>query len=72
MGKIHNSLTTHQKSFIINLANAEPNWDLIKIPNIDKLPGITWKLKNIRLYKDSNPYKHTEDVKKLNKILCIN
>jgi hypothetical protein len=51
------------------MANGTPSWELIPIPQIARLPGLTWKLKNIELYKNSNPDKHSDDMNKLVKLI---
>lgn len=42
------SLTTNERQFLLSLKTGEPDWSLISIPNIDKLPSIAWKLVNIK------------------------
>lgn len=37
---IHNSLTTTDREFLLSFFNATPDWDIIQIPNLNKLPAV--------------------------------
>lgn len=67
--RIHNAFTNDQRSFILSLANGTPDWELIPIHKIAGLPGLAWKLKNIELYKNSNPDRHSYDMSKLAELI---
>ncbi|WP_288105688.1 nucleotidyl transferase AbiEii/AbiGii toxin family protein [Limnobacter sp.] len=41
-------LTEKHKQFLLSLAKAEPQWDLMGIGHLEHLPGISWKLVNLR------------------------
>ena len=59
-------LTDTDREFLLSFKRAEPNWDLISIPHLKELPGVQWKLLNIRkMDKD----KHQEAFRKLNDYL---
>jgi predicted nucleotidyltransferase component of viral defense system len=45
---ILNKLTNDERDFLLSLKSGEPDWSLIPITGIDKLPAIQWKLENIR------------------------
>lgn len=45
---INHSLTLNERKFLISMKQGQPIWTLLPIPNIDKLPGIKWKLFNIQ------------------------
>jgi predicted nucleotidyltransferase component of viral defense system len=64
--KIKRSLTNNEKEFLLSLKLTKPKWDLLEIPNIEKLPGIQWKLMNL---KKMSAEKRTEQIKKLEKVL---
>ena len=65
---ITKSLTEPEKLFLLSIKKALPEWHLLDIPGIDKLPAIGWKLNNIR---NMDRQKHDAAVKKLRDILGV-
>lgn len=65
---IKNNLTNTEKEFLLSFKNAEPNWSLLSLENIDKLPAIAWKLNNIQ---KMDKKKHTIILTKLKTVLEI-
>jgi len=65
---IRQSLTIEEKAFLLSLKKGTPEWELLNIPNIDKLPAIQWKLNNIR---NMDKQKHILAVQKLKALLEI-
>ena len=45
---IHKGLTVSEKKFLLSLKDGEPDWNLLELPGIERLPGFRWKLENIR------------------------
>lgn len=45
---IQESLLPNEKDFLISIKSGEPQWDLMPIPNLSELPGIRWKVLNIK------------------------
>jgi len=45
---IHKGLTVSEKKFLLSLKDGEPDWNLLELPGIERLPGLRWKLENIR------------------------
>ncbi|HVZ79819.1 MAG TPA: nucleotidyl transferase AbiEii/AbiGii toxin family protein [bacterium] len=45
---IHKGLKDKEKKFLLSLKDGEPDWTLLDLPNIERLPGLQWKLENIR------------------------
>lgn len=41
-------LTSAEKDFLLSLKKGEPNWNLLGIEGIERLPGVQWKLLNVR------------------------
>ena len=41
-------LQPEEKSFLLSMKEGNPQWDLLGIPGLEKLPGLQWKLTNIR------------------------
>ena len=42
------SFTENERKFLISLKAGFPDWSLMSIPGIEKLPAMLWKLENIR------------------------
>ena len=66
--KILNELTSNERKFLVSVKEGEPNWSLIPIPGIDKLPGLAWKGINI---KKMEPQKQKDSLEKLKKVLGL-
>ncbi len=41
-------LTHNEKQFLLSVKSGEPDWSLMKISGIDKLPALQWKILNIK------------------------
>jgi predicted nucleotidyltransferase component of viral defense system len=59
------SFTDNERMFLVHLKSGTPNWSLFPIDNIEHLPGVQWKLKNIN--KIPNDKKNEQ----LNKLRCV-
>jgi len=62
---VSNSMSNGERKFLVSLKQGEPEWKLLGIANIDSLPAIQWKLRNIQLLKDRNKAKYEESLNKL-------
>lgn len=67
---ICNALTTADKKFLLSFFNAAPDWDIIQIPNLNKLPAVKWKLQNLEKLKTTNAEKFSEQITKMQQ--CLN
>lgn len=45
---IRSSMTEDEKRFLISIKQGQPDWDLVPVADIERLPAIQWKLVNIR------------------------
>ncbi len=63
---LRSGLTRDEKAFLLSLKEGRPDWSLIGIEGIEKLPAIQWKLLNIGRI---GPKKHTQALAKLKMIL---
>ena len=61
-------LTDKEREFLVLLKRGKPQWNLLPIKDLDRLPAIQWKLININKMDRS---KHKESVKILEKKLLI-
>jgi len=61
-------LTDKEKKFILSVKEGTPQWKLMGMEHLDSLPGIQWKLANI---KRMAPEKSKKQVQKLKKVLAM-
>jgi predicted nucleotidyltransferase component of viral defense system len=59
---LRNDLTRAEKSFLVSIKEMNPQWELLGLDGIERLPAIQWKLANVR--KMSNN-KRVESLAKL-------
>jgi len=45
---VRSSMTEQEKRFLISIKKGQPDWALMPVADIEQLPGIQWKLINIR------------------------
>ena len=55
---IRRRLTGDIAAFLLSLHDAEPDFDLIGLPEAATLPAIRWKSVNLEKLKRANPEKH--------------
>lgn len=65
---INNELTQEERKFLLSFKSREPDWSLLGLPNIDKLPAVRWKLQN---FGKMSPQKHADAYNQLKKRLGI-
>ena len=65
---INETMMDTEKKFLLSIKQGEPDWDLMPVTGIDRLPAIQWKLLNIRKMKKE---KHAESLQKLRTALGI-
>jgi predicted nucleotidyltransferase component of viral defense system len=46
--KIHTTLTSDERRFLVSFKRGEPNWSLLGVTGVEVLPAVQWKLKNIK------------------------
>lgn len=47
-GVIQEKLTEEQRRFLLTFKSGNPDWSMLGLPDVDKLPSIQWKLQNVR------------------------
>ena len=62
IARLKTDLTDAEKKFLISVKEGRPDWDLMGLPGIERLPAIQWKLQNIR---KMNKAKHQDQLLKL-------
>lgn len=68
VSRLHKEMTQEERLFIISVKEGNPQWDLLGIPGIENLPGVQWKLQNIRRM---TPMRHKEALRKLRDYLSV-
>ena len=63
---IHERLTEKHKQFLIALKRGEADWSLLPFDNIQGLPAVQWKLRNLAAI---SPHKREESIKRLAQVL---
>lgn len=51
------SLDNAERMFLLSLHRLEPDWKILRIPGLEALPAIKWKLMNLRILKEKNLHK---------------
>lgn len=56
---VQSALTANDKAFLLSFKAGKPDWSLIDIPDLSRLPAVQWKLANIGKLKSGNAAKHS-------------
>ena len=62
-------LTPAHKEFLVSLVQAEPNWALLRDPNVADLPALRWKAGNLQKLKGQNSSKFATQAESLKSLL---
>ena len=62
---IKHDLQPNEKAFLISIKSAKPQWDLLPLAGLDKLPAIQWKLINIRKMSSTRRQAALDKLKKV-------
>jgi len=65
MRELQQGLTDEERRFLLSLVTAEPEWALLDIPHVEKLPGVRWKLQNLERLRKANARKFAEQSEEL-------
>lgn len=66
--KVKNGLTEGERRFLLSVKEGSPKWELLPISGIDRLPGVQWKIQNI---KKMDSGKLAAQLKKLKQCLSL-
>lgn len=61
------SLDTAERAFLLSIKRGKPDWEVLGLPGLEKLPSLRWKVQNIEALAAGNPDKHKELVDALEK-----
>ena len=68
IARIKTDLTEPEKRFLLSLKKGKPDWPLLGLDGVEKLPAVQWKLQNIRKMAAD---KNIEQLAKLQKVLGL-
>lgn len=60
-------LSGNHRSFLMSLAEAEPDWSLMSCPHLAEMPALRWKLANLERLKSGNSSKFAQQSSELKK-----
>ncbi len=66
---LQSHLTNRDRQFLLSYKQNTPDWSLYRYPEIQHLPAIRWKLRNLAVLKEKNPAKYATAVSKLEGVL---
>lgn len=55
IAELPRQLTKRQRSFLLSLVRAEPDWKSLPFPHLQELPALQWKLLNLTKLKKTDP-----------------
>jgi hypothetical protein len=61
---IKTTLNPDEKKFLLSIKQGKPEWNVLGIPGLDKLPSLQWKLTNIGNMSESRSARMTAELKK--------
>jgi predicted nucleotidyltransferase component of viral defense system len=62
---IQQSWTAADLAFLCSFMKGSPDWRLLPLENLSRMPAVKWKLSNIRKLIERNPDKHAKQLKAL-------
>lgn len=65
IAELHRGLDANERAFLLSLVAGTPDWSLLGIPHLEHLPGIRWKLHNLRQLQKTNARKFSEQANML-------
>lgn len=67
VNRIQSDLTNNERKFILSVKKCRPDWKLLGLDGIDRLPAVQWKLNNL---ERMDRKKHLEAIERLKR--CLN
>lgn len=64
--EIRKTISNDEKNFLLSLKKGQPQWDLLGLQGLDRLPALQWKLQNILRM---GPDRRNEQIAKLEAVL---
>jgi hypothetical protein len=67
--ELQRGLDADERKFLISIVRNQPDWGLLGIPHLAKLPGVGWKLYNLDRLCKLSPQKFTAQAEALKRLL---
>ncbi len=64
IAQIHQHFTEKDRKFLLEFKSGTPDWSLLDLPGIDKLPAVQWKLQNLAKMPRQNHAKALEELER--------
>lgn len=68
--ELQRSLSDAERRFLLSLVAAEPEWSLLGVAHLERLPGVRWKLENLEQLRRTNQKKFAEQTDSLARLLA--
>jgi predicted nucleotidyltransferase component of viral defense system len=65
--EIPTRMSGNQRSFLMSLAEAQPDWSLMSCPHLAEMPALRWKISNLEHLRSSNSTKFAQQSSELKK-----
>jgi hypothetical protein len=67
--EIPQTLDANERQFLLSLVSNAPEWPLLDIAHLQRLPAVRWKLKNLKQLAETSPKKFAEQTDALKRLL---
>jgi hypothetical protein len=68
--KLQRGLDADERQFLLSLVANRPEWSLLKLEHLERMPGVRWKLRNLERLQKSNPRRFAEQSDALAQLLA--
>jgi hypothetical protein len=68
--ELQQGLSAAERRFLLSLVAAEPDWSLLGVEHLKQLPGLRWKLQNLKQLRRANARKFAEQSDRLSRLLA--
>lgn len=68
--ELQQGLNAAERCFLLSLVGADPEWSLLGVAHLERLPALRWKLQNLRQLRRANPRKFAEQSDALARLLA--
>ncbi len=58
--ELQQGLSAAERHFLLSVVGAEPEWSLLGIEHLERLPALRWKLQNLQRLRKANPRKFAQ------------
>lgn len=69
VSELQRGLDADERQFLLSLVANRPEWSLLKISHLERMPGIRWKMQNLERLEKSDPKRFARQFDALAKLL---